>query len=140
MKYFTPINLPKTKPTINNEPTMTKQEFKDDCDPTKILQKYQRTGIIEHANQYEPVFGDQSSMTYHEAKELTANSESMFQDLPSSVRKEFNHDVGAYLDYISNPDNVESAKKGETPSSISTEKNEEETPQEKAEITEKSEG
>ncbi len=36
--YTTPLNTKRQK-TVNNEPSMTKQEFKDDCDPTQILKK-----------------------------------------------------------------------------------------------------
>lgn len=126
MKYITPLNT-KRQQSINTDPTLTKQEFKDECDPTKILEKFQRTGLIDHANTYQPVFGDQSAMTYHEALTLKTDAETMFQDLPSSVRQQFNHNVGLYLDSIANPETQEDSKKGIPPTPISTKENNEET-------------
>lgn len=92
--------------SINDSPSLTKQEFKDDCDPTKVLAKFQRTGLMEHAQQYQPVFGIQSSMTYHEAMQITANSKSMFAELPAQVRKLFDQNIEAYLEFVSDPENV----------------------------------
>lgn len=106
MKYFTPINTRKQQ-TINTDPSMTKQEFKDECDPTLILKKFQVTGLLEHANTYEPVYGEQTSMTYHEAKQLTADSETMFQDLPSATRQKFNQNVGEFLDFLQKQENID---------------------------------
>lgn len=111
MKYITPLNT-KRQQSFNTEPSMTKQEFKDDCDPTLILKKYQATGLLEHANQYEPVFGTQSSMTYHEARQATAKAEHQFAELPSSTRKLFDNNVGAYLDWVSDPENVAEIQSG----------------------------
>lgn len=126
--YRTPLNTRRQR-SHNTEPTLTKQEFKDDCDPTNILRKYQATGLIEHHNQYEPVYGDQSSMTYHESKQITADAENMFQDLPSETRKAFNQDVGQFLDYVQEQENIDQLEKGKlTPSSILTQENGEETP------------
>lgn len=106
MKYITPLNT-KRQATVNLDKSMTKQEFKNDCDPTLILKKYQATGLLEHANTYQPVFGEQSSMSYHEAKQATAAAESMFQNLPSSIRADFNQNVGEYLDFVADPKNVQ---------------------------------
>lgn len=135
MKYITPLNTKRVK-SYNNEPSQTKQEFKDDCDPTKILQRFQQTGLLEHANQYQPQFGIQSSMSYHEAKQLTAESETMFQDLPSATRARFNQNVGEYLDFVSDPSNVLDMLDDGKINASSTPKNKEETP---PKITEPSE-
>ena len=112
IKYRTPLNTIRVK-TFNENPSLTKQEFKDDCDPTLILKKYSQTGLIEHVNTYEPVYGDQTSLTYHEAKQKTADAENMFADLPAKTRKIFDHDVGKFLDYVSEQRNIEDIRDGE---------------------------
>lgn len=129
MKYQTNLNRKRQQFTCVGE-SLTKQEFKDDCNPTLILEKFQRTGLIDHVNQYQPVFGEQSSLTYYEAISITRNAQNQFNDLPSSTRHFFNQDIGEYLDFISDPDNVEKLERGISPHDISTEKNEEETPSE----------
>lgn len=118
VQYRTPLNTFRQR-SVNTEPSKTKQEFKDDCDPTNILKKYQATGLIEHHNQYEPVYGDQTSMTYHESKQITADAETMFNDLPSETRKHFDQDVGKFLDYVQSQENIDILEKGKlTPSQL----------------------
>ena len=34
--------------TVNNEPSMTDQQFKDDCDVNSIVNKFTKTGHLTH--------------------------------------------------------------------------------------------
>lgn len=76
------------------EPTRTKQSFKDECDINQIVAKYQETGAVSHANYYEPFYGDIDPCTYQEALDQINLANEMFEDLPSSLRDEFQDTTG----------------------------------------------
>lgn len=94
----------RTYQAIGSEPSMTKQEFKDECDINQILQRYQRTGAITHYAQYAPKYGDYSPCDYQEALSLVKNAQEMFAALPSSIRA-ITHTPDGFLAFIQDPAN-----------------------------------
>lgn len=82
------------------EDSMTVQSFKDSCDINNIMKKYQRTGVIDHINVYEPQYGEVDGTTFTEAMQTVANATTMFMDLPGRVREAFDHDPAKFLDYV----------------------------------------
>jgi len=65
------------------------------------MAKYQKTGVIDHINEHGATYGDQpSAADFHTAMNLVADTESMFEELPSSVRESFDNDPTKFLDYI----------------------------------------
>lgn len=101
--FFTP-NRRRVYQPHGTEPSATKQEFKDDCDINKILRKYQRTGAINHFAKYAPMYGDFSSCDLQEAHDLIKRASKMFDELPSSIRKEVSTPEG-FLDFVQDPKN-----------------------------------
>ncbi len=85
----------------------TKQSFKNQCDITKILQKAQKTGTISHLAKHGAHYGDYADFNYFEAANKIAEMTSIFEDLPSEVRKEFANQPGAFFEYANNPENVD---------------------------------
>jgi len=83
----------------------TKQSMKDECDINKIMAKYQRTGLIAHAQQHGGEYGFADSATFHEAMNVVSKANSMFAELPSTVRERFNGDPAQFLDFVQNPAN-----------------------------------
>lgn len=96
---------------ICTDPSLTEQSHKDECDVNFILRKYQQTGVIEHQNQYEGFYGDITGHDFQSAMELIANAQSMFNDLPSSVRSHFYNDPARFLDFCQEPGNIEQLRK-----------------------------
>ena len=88
--------------TVPEGPSMTQQSFKDACDINQIMAKYQKTGIIDHINVYEPAYGEVDGTTFTEAMQTVANATTMFMDLPSRAREAFDHDPAKFLDYVNN--------------------------------------
>lgn len=83
----------------------TKQSHRDECDINQILIRYQKTGTVTHANNYEAQYGDVTSIDLHEAMNIITQSEQMFEALPSSLRTKFKNNAGEFLDFVQNPDN-----------------------------------
>lgn len=87
-----------------SEPSMTKQEFKNECDINQILARYQKTGAINHFAKYAGSYGDFSACDLQEAHDLLTRARKMFDDLPSAVRREVATPEG-FLDFVQNPAN-----------------------------------
>ena len=86
----------------------TKQSFKDECDIGKILAQYTKTGIITHLNRAQAVFTDVSEMgDYRQALEQVEAARVLFMELPSAVRAKFNNDAAQFLDFATDPENLE---------------------------------
>lgn len=96
----------------NFDPSQTIQDQKDSCDINLILQKYNRTGVIEHVKEIDGQFGDYTGMDYQDMMNQVARADQVFMTLPSAERAKFNHSTAEWLDHIQNPDNIEDMRDG----------------------------
>lgn len=88
--------------------SMTEQSHKDSCDINTILRRYQKTGILEHVNKYQGKYMEYpDSTTFHDAMNLVAEANSLFESIPSQIRAEFDNDPSKFIDFMQNPDNRE---------------------------------
>ncbi len=91
---------------------LVKQAFADACNINKIMERYQKTGVVDHFNNHGASYGEVSSQSFTEAMQLVANSQTMFNDLPSRARDHFDNDPVKFLEYFDdidpeNPPNFE---------------------------------
>jgi hypothetical protein len=91
-------------------PTLTRQEFADECDINVLMERYQNRdiGAIMRAAG-EPAYYDFASMpnTLMGFMKLTQDAENAFMTLPAQVRREFDNDPIAFVDYASDPSNLD---------------------------------
>lgn len=80
-----------------------------ECDINRIMLKWQKTGIIEHRNTFEGQYGDFTNLPqdYHESMNTVIDAQEMFMTLPATVRRRFLNDPGHFLDFVTNPENME---------------------------------
>jgi len=97
--------------TFDPSKAMTKQSFKDECDINKIMAKFQKTGVLNHYAAHAPEYLDVPAIDYLDAQLIISSANSMFAELPSSVRKRFNNSPDQFLDFIQDPKNHEEAVK-----------------------------
>ena len=87
--------------------SLTQQHMKDETDIRKIIDKYDRTGLIGHVQRGVARYGDFSEVNeYREALDLVANANATFAELPAAIREKFGNDAGAFLEFATNPDNL----------------------------------
>lgn len=100
--------------TINDQPSKTQQQFKDQCDINLIMKKYRETGQISHLKQNRGQFLDVSNIpSYQEALNTVISAQNSFQSLPSDVRKKFGNDPQNMIDFLSdNSNDTEAIKLG----------------------------
>ena len=89
-----------------NDSSMTKQSFKDDSDINNIMEKYQKTGAIEHANNYSANYGFATSLDLRESLEIVETAQRMFDGLPSKIRSQFGNSPENFLDFVQDPNNT----------------------------------
>ena len=90
-----------------NQPSLTKQSFKDECNINKILAGYQKTGIIDHVAKFAPQYGEYDAVDYKTAMDVVSSANSMFEELPSKARAHFEHDPVKFLDYVNSIDETD---------------------------------
>lgn len=92
-------------------PSLTMQEFKDECDINKILAGFNNTGILPPSQQLDstrvPEFINLADMPSSPQEYFEIYQEAMqsFDSLPISIRERFNHDKMAFIEYVANPQN-----------------------------------
>ena len=112
MTEFVTAYGPKLKVRISDfGEDMAKQSMKDECDINQIMARYIKTGVLEHVRTYSPEYGYATGLDFKEAMDLVVGAQAMFSELPSAIRKRFANDPAQFLDFVSNPDNVEELRK-----------------------------
>lgn len=95
----------------NTEPTRTQQQFKEECDINTIVERFGLTGELPE-NVRVPVDGDFTGVTdYQTALNLILEAEASFMEFPANVRERFHNDPGELVSFVSDPANLEEARK-----------------------------
>ena len=109
MKEFKTIyNYKQMDGVRNNSPSLTQQQFKDECDINKIMDRYLRTGVLSDPlqNRGTPKYGDYADIgDYMDHMNKVVEANEMFEALPASIRKRFNNNPGELIDFVMNDDN-----------------------------------
>lgn len=87
--------------------SLTKTSFAEELDVNNVIKKYNKTGILQKAHDFEGVYGEFHSYDLREAIEMVNKAQDLFLEIPSDVRRKFNNDPGAFIDFATNPDNLE---------------------------------
>lgn len=88
-------------------PGRTKQSFKDQTDVNKIIQRYQKTGVMSHLEKHGAVYGEFGDYDFHHHMQQLAKGKEIFEQLPSELRREFNQNPSEFFEFVNNPDNQE---------------------------------
>lgn len=90
------------------EPSLTRQEFKDECDINVIMAQYDKYGVISHQNQREPMYLDLSDIPdLALGLKIMNDAQAAFMTLPAVVRKEFDNDALKFVEFAQDEANVE---------------------------------
>lgn len=99
------LSWKRTRTPIGSEGSMTKQEFKDECDINGIMARYQRTGAISHFAKWAPTYGEFSPCDLQSAQNTVIRANQMFAELPSSIR-DLTHTPEGFLAFVQDPANA----------------------------------
>ena len=90
-------------------PSLTRQEFAAECDINTIMQNYDAYLSDPMRSVREPLYYDFTTLpsTLIEAMDVMKAGETAFYSLPASVRKEFDNNAAAFVDFASDPGNLD---------------------------------
>lgn len=90
------------------EETMTQQHDKDEADINVLVRRFGVTGELPQVT-VTPVYADFTEVAndYHSAMELILQADRSFMELPADVRLRFGNDPGVFVDFVSDPGNLE---------------------------------
>ena len=100
-----------------DDPPLTVQGFKDQCDLRKLMQRFGRVAdFAEYVKSQNLArsgrFGDFSSVPdYRVALDMIREADAKFTALPAIVRERFRDDPATFLDFCSDPKNLDEMRK-----------------------------
>lgn len=96
---------------FDGEVSLTHQSFSEDCDINKIINRYQKSGVLEHVSSSSPTYGDYTTACdYQSSLNVVLVAQDSFMSLPAKVRARFQNDPGEFLDFVSDPKNRNEVK------------------------------
>ncbi|QXP08116.1 MAG: internal scaffolding protein [Arizlama microvirus] len=95
---------------VNDEPSLTKQSFSQECDINVIMARFEKTGILSSENAQTPRYGDFSDVIdYDESLRVVMEADEAFMSLPAKVRARFENDPSQLIEFVRDPANVDEA-------------------------------
>lgn len=96
--------------TLNTEPSMTQQQFIQDCDVNHIMDKFLKTGTITHMRREPGYYLDLVDMPdYQQSLQTVINAQNSFMELDAKVRLKFENDPQKFIDFLGDPKNEQEA-------------------------------
>lgn len=89
-------------------PSLTKQEFKQECDINVLMRRYQKTGLFPQNLDMTPRYVSNIGMPdYQQSLHIVMQAESEFNALNSELRKRFDNDPAKFLAFVNDPENAD---------------------------------
>lgn len=91
-------------------PSMTKQEFKRECDINNIIKQFSTTGMLNHVSANAKLGAYlhlPDSYDFQESLETVAQAEKAFMTLPSKLRERFDNEPSKFLAFAGDPKNLD---------------------------------
>lgn len=92
-------------------PSLTRQEFKDECDINTIMRRYEKSGVVSHVRKSEPQYGDFVGIPdFQQSLNMLNAATESFMQLPARVRREFDNDPRQFVQFVEDPANLEKVR------------------------------
>lgn len=92
--------------TINSKPSLTDQQYKDDCDVNTIIERGKKTGQVNHIAKIQGQFADVSEISdLHSSMIKMQHATEAFNKLPLKIKRRFDYDMKQLLSFLDNPQN-----------------------------------
>lgn len=96
--------------TMAGQPSLTKQQFKDECNLGKLMKRYINHGIPPPSAGGNPTYGNFTTVDdYFDAVNKLKEAQEQFDALPSKLRDRFNNAPSELLMFLLNEKNREEA-------------------------------
>lgn len=93
------------------DPSLAQQNFKDEVDINYLLERFRVTGSMP-SGVVLPSYGDFTGVSdYRSAMDAVNRARNAFLDLPANLRARFENDPQKYLEFATNPENLDEMRK-----------------------------
>lgn len=112
--FYTPYTLPENHNDLGAieclDPSLTVQADAVDADINTIVKRFGLTGELPYGVRV-PEYADYSDIPsdYQSALQFISDADASFMEFPATVRSRFDNDTAKFLDFVSNPSNVDEA-------------------------------
>lgn len=90
--------------------TRTQQQFGEECDINTIVRRFGLTGQLPE-NLNVPITGDFTDIVdYHTAINHVMEADKAFMQMPASIRERFQNNAGKFVDFVSDPGNIQQCR------------------------------
>lgn len=89
----------------------TEQAHASEANINQIMARARRGELLDFANKHQPQYGECDPLTFLDAQIIIAHGNSMFEDLPATLRSRFHYDHAEFLEFIQDPENEAEAIK-----------------------------
>ena len=96
--------------SINSEPTLTQQQFREQCDINNIIKNYTQTGELPLSKKVGQFLDVSHVQDYQTALNTVIEAQSAFDNLPSKIRSRFENDPNQLLAFIEDDANYAEAQ------------------------------
>ena len=99
-------------PYVDDQPSLTRQEFSAECDINIIMKNYEATGILPNYPGREPIYWDSESIpsNLQDAMGALNYANELFMQLGAPIRKEFDNDPVKFVQFAQDPANTAQLK------------------------------
>ena len=107
-KFKTIYNYVQNDGVDFKEPSLTQQQFKDECDINRIMDRYLKTGVLSDPldRRGTPKYGEYADIgDYMEHMNKVVEANEMFEALPASIRKRFNNNPADLIEFVMDSNN-----------------------------------
>lgn len=96
---------------FSDSPSLTEQSHAASSDIHTIMRKYEKTGVLEHTSLKSGEYMNlPDAPDFHNAMNIIATANSLFESVPAQIRKKFGNDPEAYLTYMQDNNNYDAIK------------------------------
>lgn len=113
-KFKTPYDGIRNRKQIDftGDEGKTIQEQSEATDINNILERYARTGLIDHVQKHEPQYGEFAAYDFQANQNMIAKITQTFEELPARDRQHFNNDPQQFVEFIAQQENIDDMKDG----------------------------
>lgn len=111
-EFYTRPNGKRGVRTVSQEPTLTQQQFKDDCEVNIIMKRLLKTGQMPRFQTKTGVYADLTELPdYQQACQTVAKATQAFGELPSELRNKFKNNPELLIEFLDDKKNDDEAIK-----------------------------
>lgn len=96
--------------SVNEERSMTQQQYKDSCDINNIIKQYAQTGELPLSNKVGQFLDVSNVQDYQSALTTVYEAQKAFDQLPSNIRSRFENDPNQLIAFLEDDKNFNEAQ------------------------------